>query len=43
LQIASVHNLAFYLHLVSEARKHILAGNYTAWKQKMIPQLKQRL
>lgn len=43
LTIASIHNLAFYLHLVSEARKHILAGDYNSWKNEMIPQLKQRL
>lgn len=43
LQIASIHNLAFYLHLVKEARKHILAGDFTSWKNQMIPVLKQRL
>lgn len=43
LQIASIHNLAFYLWLVSEARKHILAGSYNTWKNEMIPVLKQRL
>ena len=43
LQIASIHNLAFYLHLVTEARQHILAGDFTSWKNAMIPQLKQRL
>lgn len=43
LTIASIHNLAFYLHLVGEARKHILAGDYTSWKNSMIPVLKQRL
>ncbi len=42
-QIASVHNLAFYLNLVYEARKHIIQGDYISWKEKMIPQLKQRL
>ncbi|MBL7718257.1 MAG: tRNA guanosine(34) transglycosylase Tgt [Flavipsychrobacter sp.] len=43
LQIASVHNLAFYLHLVKQARTHILQGDYHSWKNEMIPQLKQRL
>ena len=42
-QIASVHNLAFYLWLVREARKQILAGAFTHWKESMIPQLKTRL
>ena len=43
LTIASIHNLAFYLHLVKEARAHILLGDYNAWKNEMIPVLKQRL
>lgn len=43
LTIASIHNLAFYLFLVKEARKHIIAGDYNAWKNEMIPILKQRL
>ena len=43
LQIASIHNLAFYLHLVKEARAHIIAGDFTSWKNEMIPKLKQRL
>jgi queuine tRNA-ribosyltransferase len=43
LQIASIHNLAFYLHLVTQARKHILEGDFASWKAAMIPQLKQRL
>lgn len=43
MQIASIHNLAFYLHLVKQARQHILQGDYTEWKNKMIPVLKQRL
>ncbi|MEQ1734746.1 MAG: tRNA guanosine(34) transglycosylase Tgt [Bacteroidia bacterium] len=42
-QIASVHNLAFYLWLVGEARKHILAGDFVAWKNKMVVQVSQRL
>ncbi|MEO6833880.1 MAG: tRNA guanosine(34) transglycosylase Tgt [Chitinophagaceae bacterium] len=43
LAIASIHNLSFYLHLVKEARKHILEGDFNTWKNAMIPQLKQRL
>lgn len=42
-QIASIHNLAFYLDLVQTARKHILEGNFTQWKNQILPQLKQRL
>jgi queuine tRNA-ribosyltransferase len=43
LQIASVHNLAFYLHLVKQAREHILHGDFLQWKEEMVPILKQRL
>ncbi len=43
LQIASIHNLAFYLWLVGEARKHILQGDYGSWYRNMIPQLGCRL
>ncbi|GAO41278.1 tRNA guanosine(34) transglycosylase Tgt [Flavihumibacter petaseus] len=43
LTIASVHNLAFYLWLVREARAHIVAGDYFSWKNEMIPLLKTRL
>ena len=42
-QIASIHNLRFYLWLVEEARKHIIAGDFTAWKNQMIPKLETRL
>ena len=42
-QIASIHNLGFYLWLVREARKHILAGDFTDWKNKLVKQLDQRL
>ncbi len=41
--IASVHNLSFYLWLVTEARKHILLGDYESWKNGMLPRLQQRL
>ena len=43
LTIASVHNLAFYLWLVGEARTHIQAGDFASWKEEMIPRLKQKL
>lgn len=43
LQIASVHNLAFYLWLVGEARKHIIAGDFVNWKKEMVNQLSDRL
>ncbi|WP_126970244.1 tRNA guanosine(34) transglycosylase Tgt [Gynurincola endophyticus] len=42
LTIASVHNLAFYLWLVKEARKHILAGDFLSWKNELVPRLKQK-
>jgi queuine tRNA-ribosyltransferase len=42
-KIASVHNLAFYLWLVKEARKQIIAGTFRDWKNKMVVQLSQRL
>jgi queuine tRNA-ribosyltransferase len=43
LQIASVHNLAFYIRLLAEARAHIAAGDFAAWKQKMTGPLSSRL
>ena len=43
MQIASIHNLAFYLWLVREARKQILADNFAAWKRSMVPLLQQKL
>ncbi|MFN5335213.1 MAG: tRNA guanosine(34) transglycosylase Tgt [Bacteroidota bacterium] len=43
LTIASVHNLAFYLWLVKEARKRIVGGDFLTWKNAMIPILKFRL
>lgn len=42
-QIATIHNLGFYLWLVREARKHILAGDFTEWKNKMVRQMDNRL
>lgn len=43
MQIASIHNLSFYLWLVREARRHILANNFSEWKKRMLKQLSQRL
>ncbi|MEF2644292.1 MAG: tRNA guanosine(34) transglycosylase Tgt, partial [Paramuribaculum sp.] len=42
-QIASIHNLAFYLWLVGEARRHILAGDFPAWKADMVQRVTGRL
>jgi len=42
-QIATIHNLGFYLWLVREARKHILAGDFTSWKNTMVKQMDKRL
>lgn len=42
-QIASIHNLGFYLWLTREARKHIIAGDFTEWKNRMVKQMDQRL
>ena len=43
LQIASIHNLAFYLWLVGEARKHILEGDFKPWKEEMLRAVTTRL
>ena len=43
LEIASIHNLAFYLWLVKEARKHIIEGDFATWKPKMVERLQTRL
>lgn len=43
MQIASIHNLAFYLWLVGEARKHIIAGDFAVWKAKTVEQISVRL
>lgn len=43
MQIASIHNLAFYLWLIREARKHILAGDWAVWKREMIERVTTRL
>jgi queuine tRNA-ribosyltransferase len=42
-QIATIHNLGFYLWLVREARKHILAGDFSNWKEKIVKQMDKRL
>ena len=42
-QIASIHNLAFYLDLVKVAREHIIAGDFYEWKKSVDPILRQRL
>ncbi|MBR2630558.1 MAG: tRNA guanosine(34) transglycosylase Tgt [Bacteroidaceae bacterium] len=43
MQIASIHNLAFYLWLAGEARAHIVAGDFCAWKKKMVDELGKRV
>lgn len=43
LTIASIHNLAFYIWLVAEARKYILTGGFKSWKEEMVVRLQQRL
>ncbi|MEF3080302.1 tRNA guanosine(34) transglycosylase Tgt [Winogradskyella poriferorum] len=42
-QIATIHNLGFYLWLVREARKHIIEGDFKIWKEKMVKQMDKRL
>ena len=43
MQIASIHNLAFYIDLVSEARRHILQDDFHEWKAEVLPRLSRRL
>lgn len=43
LEIASIHNLTFYLWLVKEARKHILSGDFKQWKREMVEKVSRRL
>ena len=43
LQIASIHNLAFYLRLVGDARRHIVAGDFTHWKKTVVDNLGKRI
>jgi queuine tRNA-ribosyltransferase len=42
-QIASIHNLAFYLWLMEESRKQIISGNFSDWKKTMVTNLNRRL
>jgi queuine tRNA-ribosyltransferase len=43
LQIASIHNLAFYLWLMKEVRSHIIAGDFSSWKRSVAPELNKRV
>ncbi len=43
MQIASIHNLAFYLQLVKEAREHIIAGDFSSWKKEMVENVSRRI
>jgi queuine tRNA-ribosyltransferase len=43
LTIASVHNLAFYMHIIGRAREHIIAGDFSGWKSQQVSILQQRL
>lgn len=43
MQLATLHNLSFYIWLVTEARQHILKGTFAAWKDDILPRLERRL
>ena len=43
MQIATIHNLSFYLRLMKEARLRIIDGTFTSWKNKMVKQMNQRI
>ncbi|MDE5959760.1 MAG: queuine tRNA-ribosyltransferase family protein, partial [Muribaculaceae bacterium] len=43
LQIASIHNLAFYLSLVRQAREHIIAGDFSEWKRRKLEDVTRRI
>ncbi len=43
MQIATIHNLSFYLRLMKEARSRIIDGTFTSWKNKMVKQMNQRI
>ena len=43
LQIASIHNLSFYLELMRQARQHIIEGDFLSWKNRMVEKLGRRL
>ena len=42
-QIATIHNLSFYVQLTKDAREHILQGDFAEWKNQMVKRLGQRL
>jgi queuine tRNA-ribosyltransferase len=42
-QIASIHNLAFYVWLVNEARRQIIEGTFTSWKSTMVKKVAERI
>jgi queuine tRNA-ribosyltransferase len=42
-QLATLHNLAFYLSLVTEAREHIVQGDFAEWKKEVLPGLGRKL
>ena len=43
MQIASIHNLSFYLRLVTDAREHIIKGDFTQWKASIVDNLDRRI
>ncbi|MDR1098727.1 MAG: tRNA guanosine(34) transglycosylase Tgt [Tannerella sp.] len=43
LQIASIHNLAFFMGFVKEVRSHIMAGDFSSWKRSIVPELNKRV
>jgi len=43
LTIASIHNLSFYVWLVTQSRKHIVQGDFVSWKTEMVEVVKRRL
>ena len=43
MQIASIHNLAFYLWRAGEARQHIIEGDFSVWKSRMVEELGRRI
>lgn len=43
MQIASIHNLAFYIWVVKEARKHIITGDFTIWKHRILHNIQSKL
>ena len=43
MQLASIHNLSFYLRIVGDARQHILAGDFPTWKRQVVERLGRRI